>query len=191
MSSRFIVLVGLFLALVYSFATTTSISAYPTGPDPARTGGFGEATCNSLGCHRTYKLDEGKAAGLGDLVISGLPEKYEPGKTYPVKVTVTHLQDQGHWGFQLAARVKASGVQAGELKPTDERTQIVEDKGIQYIEHTMDGIFSNVFDFSWVAPASSVGDVIMHAAGNAADGDLTPEGDYIYTTSATIPSAAP
>jgi hypothetical protein len=29
----------------------------------------------------------------------------------------------------------------------------------------------------------------MHAAGNAADGDLTPEGDYIYTTSATVPPA--
>ena len=67
----------------------------------------------------------------------------------------------------------------------------MEEKGIQYIEHTRDGIDFNVFDFTWVAPSSSVGEVIMHAAGNAADGDLTPEGDYIYTTSATVPPATP
>lgn len=166
-----------------------SIRAYPTGPDPAVTGGFGERTCAGIGCHGTYELNEGRKAMLGDIVIEGLPKQYEPGKTYPVKLMISHTQDRRHWGFQLAARVKASGAQAGELKPANGTTQILTEKGIQYIEHTEDGIQSNTFEFNWTAPASPVGEVVMHASGNAADGDVSPEGDYIYSTSVDVSPA--
>ena len=164
----------------------TSIRAYPGGPPPGVTGGFEERTCNQSGCHNTYALNEGRTAGLGDLVLSGLPEQYQPGKSYSVTVTLSHTQDRNAWGFQMAARVKESGAQAGEFKPADGNTQILLEKGIQYLEHTLEGTNSNVFRFNWVAPGSPVGDVILHAAGNAADGGLSPDGDYIYSTSATI-----
>lgn len=143
-------------------------------------------TCHQSGCHLSFELNAGKANGLGDLVISGLPKQYEPGKTYPIKLAVTHVQDRRYWGFQLAARVKETGAQAGELKAIDDSTQVLDEKGIQYIEHTLKGIASNTFNFNWVAPNSPAGEVIMHAAGNAADGDDTPEGDYIYSASVTV-----
>jgi len=183
-----LLLLGVLLPVCW-FLVTISVRAYPGGPDPAKTGGFGEMTCQQSGCHVSFDLNAGKAKGLGDLVISGLPTQYEPGKTYPIKLVVTHTDGRGYWGFQLAARVKETGAQAGELKPIDGSTQVLDEKGIQYIEHTLKGIAANTFEFNWVAPGSSAGEVIMHASGNAADGDDTPEGDYIYNTSVSV--AAP
>jgi Reeler domain len=159
--------------------------AYTAGPPPGSTGGFGEPTCTR--CHNSYQLNAGKAAKLGDLIISGIPKQYQPGKMYAVKVELTHMQDRMYWGFQLAARVKDTGAQAGDLKKMDGNTQVLPDKGIQYIEHTSEGIFNNIFEFAWVAPASAVGDVIINAAGNAANGSGDPSGDYIYSVSVTVP----
>ena len=167
----------------------TSIRAYPGGPPPGVTGGFGERTCNQSGCHNSYELNAGRTSGLGDLVISGVPDQYQPGMTYSVRVTITHTEGRDAWGFQLAARVKESGAQAGEFKPTDGTTQTLLEKGIQYIEHTLEGTNSNVFELNWAAPSSSTGEIVLHAAGNAADGSLSPDGDYIYSTSATIAAA--
>ncbi len=188
MTSRPVLLLAVFLA-TYVILVATSIRAYPGGPDPAVTGGFGELTCNQSGCHTSYELNAGRISGLGDLLISGLPERYEPSETYPITLLITHTQDRGHWGFQLAARVNATGEQAGELQPIDGTTQVLEDNGIQYIEHTMEGIPTNTFNFNWLAPTGPVGEIIMHAAGNAADGDVSPEGDYTYSASVTLSPA--
>ena len=150
------------------------------------TGGFKEGTCAQSGCHNSFDLNAGKASKLGDIVIEGLPKQYEPGKTYPVKLTVTHTQGRQAWGFELAARMKATGAQAGTLKPADNKTQIIDEKGVQYLEHTVDGVGASVFTFDWVAPSSPAGEIVVDAAGNAADGDGGPEGDYIYSTSVTV-----
>ena len=162
-----------------------SVVAYPTGPPPAVTGGFGEKTCDQTGCHNSFELNAGRSLGLGGAEISGVPAQYEPGKTYPIKVTNTHTDGRLDWGFELAVRALATGAQAGDLKPINDATQILADSGIQYIEHTRAGIFSNVFEFNWVAPSGAMGDVIFNAAGNAANGDLLPTGDYISTASIT------
>jgi len=189
--STFVPLLGLFTAaymvLVGTFALGASVKAYSAGPDPAITGGFTESTCAQSGCHNSFEANAGKASKLGDVVIEGLPKQYEPGKTYPVKLTVTHTQGRMYWGFQLAARLKATGAQAGALKPADGKTQIVDEKGIQYLEHTLEGIETNTFTFDWTAPSSTAGEVVVDAAGNAADGDGGSMGDYIYTTSVAIP----
>ena len=166
----------------------TSILAYAEGPPAAVTGGFGEGTC--VKCHGSFDVNAGRASGLGDIVVSGFPRAYRPGDTYTVKLELTHVKDRGVWGFQLAARAKEGGEQAGQLKPTDGSTQIVEEKGVQYIEHTADGSFSNSFGFNWIAPATAVGDVVVNAAGNAANGDADSGGDYIYSTSVMIPPAS-
>lgn len=162
-----------------------SVVAYPTGPPPGVTGGFGERTCDQAGCHNSFELNAGRTLGLGGATISGLPTQYEPGRIYPVTVTNTHTQGRQAWGFQLAARAEATGAQAGELRPTDSNTQVLVENGIQYIEQTRAGTFFNVFTFNWVAPSSSTGTIVMHAASNAANGDLVPSGDYISTASIT------
>ena len=111
-----------FLAVALAFISIVStVRAYPAGPPPGVTGGFGEPTCSQSGCHATFELNAGKAMGLGDLVISGFPKQYEPGKAYPIKMTITHATpDRVVFGFQFAARVKDSGTQAGELHVTED-----------------------------------------------------------------------
>lgn len=177
---------GLMVFLVAGafFLAVTSLLAYPKGAPPGVTGGFGEGICND--CHDSHDLNAGRTAGIGDLVITGFPKQYQPGEMYPIKVEITHAQDAGVWGFQLATRVQETGAQAGELKPIDSHTQVLSEKGIQYIGHTAEGTFSNTFGFTWVAPSSVVGDLVVHAAGNAADGDASAVGDYVYSTSISI-----
>ena len=180
--------VALTLSLAAGVLITVPLVAFSAGPPPASTGGFGEATC--VRCHNSFELNAGKASGLGDLIVSGLPKQYEPGKTYPVKVEITHVKDRMFWGFQMSTRVKDTGAQAGDLKTMDGKTQVVKEKNVQYIAHTNEGIFNNVFEFAWVAPASSAGGVLINVVGNAADGSLDPGGDYIYSTSVTVPPAS-
>ncbi|MBI4456293.1 MAG: hypothetical protein HY644_10380 [Acidobacteria bacterium] len=173
------------LSLILS---TTLILAFSRGPVPGVTGGLGEPTCNQAGCHNSFELNAGRTLGLGDFTISGVPEKYEPGKTYPITVTHTQTDGRAAWGFQLAARAQTLGEQAGQLQPVDRNTQIVLDGGIQYIEHTLQGSSFRTFTFNWVAPDGATGPVTFNAAGNAANGNSSPTGDYIYTASATSQS---
>ena len=175
---------GFIFFIVSSVLAVASLRAYPKGAPPGVTGGFGEGTCNE--CHDSYALNAGRAAGMGDLVITGFPKEYKPGETYPIKVEVTQQQDSGVWGFQLATRAKESHAQAGALRPIDSHTQILSLQNIDYITHTADGTFSNVFEFTWVAPSTPIGEIAVNAAGNAANGDASPAGVYIYSMSLSI-----
>jgi hypothetical protein len=178
---------GLILVVVMTLMLVGSLHAYPKGAPPGKTGGFGEQTCNE--CHDSYALNAGRAAGLGDLVVTGFPKEYKPGETYAIKVEVTQQQDSGAWGFELATRARDTRAQAGTLKPIDSHTQILSMDNIDYITHTAEGTFSNVFEFNWVAPSTAVGEIAVNTAANAANGDASPVGDYIYSTSVTIASA--
>jgi hypothetical protein len=141
-------------------------------------------------CHNSYELNAGREEQLGELKVTGLPPRYEAGRSYAVKVELTHVEDRNLWGFQLSTRT-AGGRQAGSLKPVDSHTQLVTQDGLEYVEHTMDGTEFNVFELTWVAPDAGAGEVLVGVAGNAADGDTSEHGDFIYATSLTIPPAAP
>ena len=189
MNSRIPGVIGGFFAatlLLLGTSLSTSGRAYSGGPDPGATGGFKEPTCHQSGCHDSFDLNAGSSAGLGDLLISGFPEHYEPGTTYPVTLAISHTQDRRYWGFQLAARLQSTGAQAGQLQPVDSGTQVQEKDGIRYFAHSLDGIDTNTFEFTWVAPAKGAGPVVINAAGNAADGGGSPLDDYIYSTALTV-----
>ena len=183
---------ALYLSLA-AFVTSVSlrsvpVSAHPIGPPPGVTGVAGEETC--VMCHNSYELNAGREERLGDLKVTGLPERYEAGKSYPVTVELTHVEDRSLWGFQISART-AGGMQAGHLKPINSHTQLVTQDGLEYVGHTMEGNESNVFELTWVAPEAVAGDVLVGVTGNAADGDTSEHGDFIYAASITIPPAAP
>jgi hypothetical protein len=157
--------------------------AFSAGPLPQLTGGFGEKTC--VLCHNSYDLNVGRTIG-GVFYILGAPKKYTGGTSYPLTVVIGQ-PGQSRWGFELSVRHRASGTQAGRLVPVDDMTQVKTEGGIEYIEHTsvgnrehsMDGPVE--FHFNWVAPDSNGGPVQFNAAGNAANGNGNPSGDYIYT----------
>ncbi len=172
--------VGLALALAPVGVATL---AYREGPVPAMTGGFGESTCRS--CH----FDNPPDAPRGSLRLEGLPERYEPGRTYRIQIDVRR-PDIRRAGFELAVRFAegpARGRQAGRLQPVDARTRTItsEDGLISYIQHNEAGSAAEDgrghWTIAWTAPDDALGPVVFNVAANAANDDASPLGDYIYT----------
>jgi hypothetical protein len=153
--------------------------AYPSGPPPAHTGGFGEPTCAL--CHFGAPVN----APGGRLTVDGVPGAYRAGERYRLTVCV-EKPELAAGGFQLAARF-ADGAQAGSLRPVDGRAQVVAGRGgVQYAGHTEEGAASAgdariAWEVEWTAPEAAAGPVSFHASANAANGDGSALGDFVYT----------
>ncbi|MBX3278307.1 MAG: hypothetical protein KF868_09920 [Acidobacteria bacterium] len=179
------------------------------GPPLGFTGAPGEGTC--VGCHYTFGVPNPPGSG-GSVQISGIPSNYTPGASYTVSVTVAHPTAR-RWGFALTAITpEGSSTAAGSFTLIDVIRTIKRDSDASgfprtYITHyterensplSEDGTFPekpdfNTWSFTWIAPAASSGDVAFYAVGNAANNQVSPEDDYIYTTSFTAraPNTAP
>ena len=170
-------------------AAPVALMGSATGVVPARTGGFGEMTCHQ--CHSDNPLNE----PAGGITLAGIPASYTPGERYLITVAVARPQ-LVKAGFQMSARFGAgdnAGRNAGAFQPADEMTEAIPDDGgrITYIQHTNAGTDVRTpgggrWTFAWIAPAGG-GSVVFHAAANAANGDGLSRGDFIYTTTATLP----
>lgn len=176
-----------------------SLAAHSTGPDPRYTGAPGDDPAACSACHSGAAPNSGP--GSVNIVLPG-GNRYTPGVTRHIVVQVSDPA-QKRWGFQLSARLASDPAngQAGDLNPTDGNTQVLCDNGspkpcpdattVQFIEHTVDGTrlgTSNgvAFEFDWTPPATAAGDVLLYAAGNAANGNNQNTGDRIYTTSVRL-----
>jgi uncharacterized protein (TIGR03437 family) len=198
MRSNFLKLITItvFIAALLIFGLNgSSVVANRTGPPASRTGAPGasgvvpELTCATTECHLPSSLN----TGPGTLAISGLPPNYAPNQEIAVTVTLTQ-PSRSFYGFQATA-LDDTGKQAGTITVTDSsRTQLitgtVSNLTRSYIEHNFTGTSPNgpnqgSWTFRWRAPEQPVGRVTFYAAGNAANGDGTMLGDFIYTTSAS------
>ncbi len=183
-----IVVFTLALVAVWVAGKHRPVSASAQGPSASHTGAPGEANCTS--CHTGSKVN----SGGGSVQIGGMPHDYVPGRQYNVSVTTNHA-DATIYGFQLTS-IDWLGRGVGTFTPaagqSPAETQVVE--GIvggnirRYVEHTVDGIVPTIFNtktwnFTWTAPATRVGKISFFAAGNGANSDGGPGGDYIYTNS--------
>ena len=173
--------------------------AYATGPDPGKSGVPGESTCMEAGCHVGTAVN----GGPGSVTINAGGTTYTPGVKQRVRVTVSD-PDQRRWGFQLTARLATNAkTQAGTFATVDAFTQLIcstanlieelcKSTSLQYIEHSSTGSRTTAvgagltFDVDWTPPATDVGRIILYAAGNAANGNLTETGDRIYKTDVTL-----
>jgi hypothetical protein len=163
--------------------------AYAEGAPPGFSGGFKEESCHACHFHA-----EPNAAG-GRVTIDGVPARYVPGERYTLTVTLTRT-GMKRAGFQLAARFKESGAQAGTLArgPAEgERVGVDTQSGIQYAGQKKEGASVGAapetrWTVEWIAPTRG-GPVLFHVSANAADGNESADGDYVYT--ATGESASP
>lgn len=170
--------------------------ASASGPSPSFTGAPGESNCTA--CHVGSAVN----SGGGSVAITGIPHDYQPGQQVPITVKTTHAAAT-YWGFQLTA-IDSLGRRAGTfvVQPVGGLTTMQIVNGIvggnprNYVEHTVDGLFSNgvfgsnTWTFTWTAPAQRVGKLDFYAAGNGANGFGDTGGDYIYTTSKTTLSGS-
>lgn len=182
----------LFIGGYCLFGGNSAQAKISPGPPLGFTGAPGEGNCT--GCHYTYPVN----SGAGKVEITGLPASYSPGQNYLVTVTVSHPTARA-WGFELTALdPNGTSSSVGTLTPTSITTTLKRDSeasGQQrtYLSHSEAGIAqgkagSNSWSFTWIAPATNVGDVTFYAVGNAANNQVTPEDDYIYTTSVKVTS---
>ena len=182
-------------ALAAAFLATTmrlvGSHAYPDGAPPGFSGGFKEDSCQA--CHFSADLN----APPGRVAIDGVPERYDAGRRYTLTVTLSR-SDMKRAGFQLTARFKDGGAQAGALGPASADTDRVatsDDGKVQYAGQKKEGAAitdAGVARWSveWTAPPGG-GAVVFNVAANAADGDNTTGGDFIYTASAEAASSQP
>ena len=171
------------LLLVVTGFAPVALRSYPNGPPPAHTGGFGEPTCQI--CHAQSAVN----AREGWLGVEGVPEVYEPGRTYRLTVSVGRA-GLGASGFQMSARYAtgpAPGSNAGELTSIDARTEVqrVDSTGVSYAHHREAGSVplskdSTGWSIEWTAPHRAGGAIAFDVAANAGDGDASEFGDWIY-----------
>ena len=172
------------LSLAFAGMASPEAAPYADGAAPGFTGGFKEQACDA--CHFEAAIN----VKPGELTISGVPERYAAGGQYEITVTLTR-PEMKIGGFQLAARLEASGTQAGTLsvRPADAtQIRIETASGVQYANQRKAGTALTAPGITrwavvWTAPQAS-GPVVFHASGNAANNDEFAGGDYVYTAEA-------
>jgi hypothetical protein len=181
---RIVVLLAIFFTALFA-ALPMALMAYKEGPFPNVAGGFGDQTCHR--CH----LDNPMNAPGGSLSIAGVPPTYEAARTYSISVTLMRA-GMKRGGFEIVARFlsgKSKGKQAGAWHLPDQRLQIIPsqvDQELKFVQHNLAGsraatAGSNSWTVDWTAPSPAAAPIQFNIAGNAANDDDSPLGDYIYT----------
>lgn len=162
-----------------------SLHPYPEHIAGAFTGGFGEQSCHS--CHFDYDINQPE----GEFTVSGIDESYEAGQTYTISLQVKR-DDMNRGGFQMTARFE-DGSQAGEFELTDNLTttpNIAND--ITYLQHAVGEVEAEngqkSWEIIWTAPGQADQPITFHMAANAANGDASAFGDWIYLMKRTVKS---
>lgn len=172
----FFVVCGIF----YSYLN--KLFAYSLGPPDGRTGSPADnyKTCYDAGCHNSHTLNSGNAK----FSISA-PPRYTQSEVITIHVSFHNSIGAKH-GFELSA-LDTNNNHIGTFNSIDDTTQTTDGN---YIKHTTAGSsqYGNAsWRVQWTAPISEIlGSVTFYAAGNEANGDDTPQGDYIYTTAISL-----
>lgn len=167
------------------------VGAHIEGPSDPVSGVPGEGTCADVACHTSFALNSGPGSFMLTAHTATAGE-YTPGDTVDIDVDISQT-GMIRWGFQLTAIDGASHPAGTILLSQPTRTQVQTGAGgRQYLMHTALGTDSGAVNtapgwtFKWKAPAAGAGPVTFYAAGNAADGDGTSLGDWVYTTSLVL-----
>ena len=171
-----------FAYLVFFMTWPALLWANSLGP-PSNRSGVSGVTCSTSGCHNDFSAN----VGGGSVSITGLPDAWTPGASYPLQVSVSH-SGASLYGFQMTA-VDSNGAQAGGFvigTGTAIQSSFVGGKTIEQIQHSF-GSTNSTFTISWTAPAASAtGAVKFNVAANAANGNFNRLGDFIYSTESTV-----
>lgn len=153
---------------------------YPDHLVGAFTGGFGEETCHS--CHFDYDLNWEE----GELSVQGIPKEVQPGMVYEIEIKVKR-KNMGRAGFQMSSRFR-DGTQAGSFQTLEnERLMFTEQvpDSIQFLQHSNKGTelineMSTQWIIQWKAPDQMIDSIYFNISANAANGDESEFGDWIY-----------
>jgi hypothetical protein len=138
------------------------------------TGAPNEGTCGNNTCHTAGSFNPSVTIELleGDNLVA----KYDPGKTYTLRVTTAAgTGSPTRFGFQ-AVSLTASNAQAGDWGTAPMGLTIDEVANKKYIEHSAPQT-TGVFEMPWVAPIAATGKVTFYASGLASNNNTQTSGD--------------
>lgn len=142
---------------------------------PGSTGSMG--TCANSGCHVGGNFNT--TISMSVLEEGGtITDKYEPGKTYTLKITTTANSGMpGSYGFQAVA-LNAANAQAGDwgTLPSGIKSKTLSNRN--YAEHSLPSSGST-FEVPWVAPAAGTGMVTFYTATVASNDNDNVGGDSV------------
>jgi len=188
-------------AAVLVLAAVVSLAAANSGGPPISSTGTpkigsvpAEATCNRSGCHAGNALNNGQ----GQIELLGLPAAYDPGASYEVTVRLGSTSNSSasrRWGFEMTAVGAADGksTNAGTWTIGEELRKASNPvRERDYVSHNFAGIHQgsaspSEWTLTWNAPAEDQGTILFYFAGNAANGNGGPSGDFIYTGNLSLP----
>ncbi|ABM81201.1 Reeler domain-containing protein [Hyperthermus butylicus] len=124
----------------------------------------GAPQLNCLQCHQSA------AQNPVDFTITGLPQNYQPGKTYTITIKINNGPD---CSSGVACGGFAVVVDAGELIASDSKNTFISG---EILTHTKDGSMLREWTFQWKAPENPV-PVTFNISVIAANGDGTFNGD--------------
>jgi hypothetical protein len=168
------------IAILGTLACAGAAVGFSTGPPDGATGAPGEFTCAD--CHGNLNV------GDGTMTVTA-PTSYAPGDTIDVSLKVEQ-EGQVRWGFELTV-LDAADLPVGDIIVTEPTRTQLSIGGVtfrQYLKHTALGTDLGTPDespgwsFKWASPAVDPGPVTFYIAGNAANGDGSSSGDFIYTS---------
>ena len=179
------------------FVTPVLLVANSGGAPPGSAGVPGEGSCS--GCHT------GTSVGDRMTIAAAGGTTYAPGVRQTLTITITDPHNR--YGFQITARAADNPrTQAGTFAASstvrtyclsvDLTIEILKpaagcpaNRPLEYATHAR-ASDSNRFTVEWTPPANAVGDIILYAAGNAANGNRSVSGDRIHTTILRLSPAA-
>ncbi len=200
-----------FILLVAAASAVPALARLPFArPDRAKNPPL-NMTCSDAGCHTPAVC----ADPAGRVEVLGVPECYEPGREYTLRVKVTDSDpNKRRWGFQVGVQYDAgaddaSNLTAGTLanaanQPTRKVTStdglrdfITHDSEYQMgTPQAADGTYpaqagGAEWSFKWTAPNASDFGVCFYVAGVSANNLDNRTGDCTYTNKYCIPKCAP
>lgn len=163
-------------------AVSNSSGAQPLFNGSPVTIADGGALCTA--CHTSFEPNE----GTGSVMVDA-PETFMPGETITFTVTVDNTTPPvgtPKQGFQVSVEDDAAVEHAGTLVIVDDQNTRFSSTEQNYVTHTTAGNAQTTWTIGWTAPEDAPESVTIYAAGNATNGNFSPTGDYVYTTSATV-----
>jgi uncharacterized protein (TIGR03437 family) len=193
--------------------------AYEYGPDPGHSGVPNEqGTCAAARCHVGTANNPANQGSVSVAFPNG--QTYVPGVKQHLVVTIADPAQRAWGFQLTARLASNTATMAGTFASTGPETILMCSSSdftsflevdyvsgntqtcqasmpLQYIEHSRAGYNaskghtgSQTYEFDWTPPATNSGNVTVYVSGNAANGDLTVNGDHIYNTSFTLTPAA-
>ena len=169
------------LSVFLSFLFVASVGGRSDGREiPFPIGVLNDPGCYVTGCHMVpgSTLNE-----VGSVAFNNLPERFVPGETYDLGVTITGGTT---YGFQVAV-VFSDDTQAGVLTAVTDGTIVDEVEEVQILTQTSP-LDTGAVDFQWTAPMEpKEKSVTVKVASNSSNDNAAPTGDAINTLEALIP----